>query len=292
MKPRTWMPTAADARPARVGARGTWGRALLVVLLCAAGLSQHVRAQAIRGTVYIAEEQRPVADVVIRITGEADFEVAATSRSDGSFLLLVPGAGRYFITAERIGLKTLDSTAIDVPARGAVEISVTMSAQAVELSGLVVVAQRRNLSQTELIAERVQSARALGLGRTMTREEIEERRAPHTAALINSAAPHVRIRRGPQDANTVFVRDCPLAVYVDGVLINRQPTNVNFIVNPQDLLAVEVYRGASQMRDYIDPRGCGTVLLWTKRGEDQSGSPITWLRIGVAAALLGILLLK
>lgn len=253
-------------------------------------------AQTIRGAVYQLEDRRPLENVLIRVTGDRDFEATVLSDSTGRFTVIVPGNGRYLVGAERLGLQPLTPVPVVVPPRAAVEVTLTMSSEVVQLEGLTVVATRRNLSMTATINERIRSARAQGLGHTMTLEEIEARGAPHTAALVTMAGPGVsineRMLRRP-DADVLLLRDCVPAVYVDGIQINHTPYNVNYLVSPDELIAVEVYRGASQMRDYFDSRGCGTILLWTRRGTEEPAGRVSWKRVGIAVMLVcGLLIFR
>jgi hypothetical protein len=51
--------------------------------------------------------------------------------------------------------------------------------------------------------------------------------------------------------------------------------------------------GAAQVPiGYQDPLGCGSILIWSRRGDAEEGRPHTLLRWAVAGALLaGILIL-
>lgn len=268
----------------------------MMVVLSGLAVPMAGDAQTIRGAVHQLEDRRPLGDVLIRVTGDRGFEVTTLSDSSGRFTVIVPGEGRYLVGAERTDLQPFASAMVKVPARGAVEITLTMSSEAVQLEGLMVVATRRDLSMTAMINERIRSTRALGRGHTLTLEEIEARGAPHTAALVRMAGPGVTIDEralNRPDADVLRLQNCVPAVYVDGVQINHTPYNVNYLVAPDELIAVEVYRGASQMRDYFDSNGCGTILLWTRRGTEEHAGRVSWKRVGIAVLLvIGLLILR
>jgi hypothetical protein len=86
---------------------------------------------------------------------------------------------------------------------------------------------------------------------------------------------------------------CAPAVFVDGMLMNRSgQAAVNDYVQPSMIEGIEVYRGASgSPPQYQDRGGCGTILIWTRRGE-SSGKPWSWWRAAIGGGLfLGVLLL-
>jgi hypothetical protein len=269
--------------------------AFLVILISAAGAAG-AHAQAIGGAVVSTGDGMPLAGVLVRVTGLADVEATAVTDSAGRFMLLLPREGVYHVTADRIGLRQLAPARVELRGRTAVEVTITMDPLAIELTRLIATARSRMPTQTELINERIRSARALGLGRTMTLEEVEARNAPDITALLSTAAPgleilHRDLRKPDEDVVMLRRGGCIPAIYIDGVRFNRRPRNVNYEVQPHELLGVEVYQGAGQMRDYFDPTGCGTILLWTKRGEEQGPSRVSWKRIGIAFGLVSLLLI-
>jgi len=68
--------------------------------------------------------------------------------------------------------------------------------------------------------------------------------------------------------STVYVtrggRKCQPAIYVDENKITSSPDNW---VNPQDIMAVEVYRGTAQIpAQWGGLETCGVILIWTSLG--------------------------
>ena len=55
-------------------------------------------------------------------------------------------------------------------------------------------------------------------------------------------------------------------IYLDGMVVaTSSPRELNTMVNPQHLLAIEVYRGPSELpSEYSGAEsGCGVILIWT-----------------------------
>lgn len=115
-----------------------------------------------------------------------------------------------------------------------------------------------------------------GMGHYITPEEIEERNAQHTTDYLRGV-PGVQVgayRFGRADVRITRARlDCTPVYYVDGVM-NRglHPDELN----RDDVLAIEVYRGASETPAQYSFTGaaCGTIMIWTREGRDRrQGGP-------------------
>lgn len=234
-----------------------------------------VFAQGVRGAVYQDQTGAALENVIVRLTDGGDFRAEVITDSAGAFTILAPKGGSYFLSAEGFGLHSLETQKVDVPARGLVEVVLRLNADAVRLPGILVVTRRIALSRRDIINERIRFARALGLGRTMTADEIQARNALDMQTLLRTASPHSGRR------------SCgPPRVFFDGV---PTPGEELVLLRPHQVIGLEIYRGASQMRDYVDPAGCGVILVWTNRGDEQPPGRISWIRIAIAAGLIAIL---
>jgi hypothetical protein len=67
-----------------------------------------------------------------------------------------------------------------------------------------------------------------------------------------------------QSGNTVTIRGCTPVVWVDGA--RMQDAQVDDVVEPQDVAAIEIYRSFSGLpSQYFDrTANCGTIIVWTK----------------------------
>ncbi len=110
-----------------------------------------------------------------------------------------------------------------------------------------------------------------GLGAFVTPEEIEERDPHHPSSLLRGIAGvqvgAYRFGRAPIRI-TRSRTDCEPVYYVDGVI--RQSFHLDDI-NRDDILALEVYRGASETPPRFRFQGgtCGTIVIWTREGRGR-----------------------
>jgi len=62
---------------------------------------------------------------------------------------------------------------------------------------------------------------------------------------------------------------------------------VNLLIEPRHIEAIELYTaGAQAPIGFHDPGGCGSILIWSRRGSPQDGTPNTWRRYLIAGALV------
>ncbi|MGH7460303.1 MAG: hypothetical protein ACREMA_04655 [Longimicrobiales bacterium] len=81
---------------------------------------------------------------------------------------------------------------------------------------------------------------------------------------------------------------CELAVYLDGLPMSYREADA--LVNPDDLEGVEIYRGIHEIPpEYHYREGCGVLLLWTRT--DARKSKLTWPKLALGAALVGVVLI-
>lgn len=115
-----------------------------------------------------------------------------------------------------------------------------------------------------------------GLGAFIPPEQIEEQDPQHPSALLRGIAGvrvgAYRFGRAPITISRSR-RDCEPVYYVDGTV------NQNFHIddmNRDDLLAVEVYRGPSEVPPRFAFQGgnCGAIVVWTREGRNRrTGGP-------------------
>ena len=73
-------------------------------------------------------------------------------------------------------------------------------------------------------------------------------------------------------------RNCPVLFYINGMPFQvTADLSINQYVAPEDVVAIEVYSGSSQIppefsANLLNAR-CGVIVIWTKVGEDTEGPP-------------------
>lgn len=150
-------------------------------------------------------------------------------------------------------------------------VTLMLSETVLRLEDITVeVKRRREIGKLSGFYDRMQ----YGHGHYITPEEIEQRQAQQTSDYLRGVpgvsvgayrfgGARVRITRSQS-------RDCPPNYYLDGVPAHN--LNIDEL-NRDDLLAIEVYRGASEVpaQFQLTSSGCGTILIWTRDGRDRTG---------------------
>jgi hypothetical protein len=253
-------------------------------------------AQAVAGHVLDAATDAPVADVTIRaIDGDGQERMRAVTDSAGNFMMRLR-AGRYRFEAEHIGYRPLSTPAVELRRRELVTIEIRVGVAPVEFEPLVVRSRQPNaLLGAEVFHRRMARQKAMGIGRFITREEIEEASVISVNDLL-ARQPSVRIvpirgRTGTVDAVMLdhAGRRCLPALYLDGVLLGwTSDTDLRDIYQPDMLEGVEIYRSEVETPPELRREGCGAVALWTR---GSRGNPFTLRQIGIAAGIVAAALL-
>lgn len=153
---------------------------------------------------------------------------------------------------------------------GMAPFSVLLKAQPLRVDGVQVTAQRRDPYLD--ITGFYQRERA-EIGSFITPEQIEKRKPGRISDLFHGVSgirivcgqtPVGECRVATRRMNSVTTAVCFPAIYLDDVALERG--RVDGLVQPQDLLAVEVYAGAARVpaRYGGANSACGVVLLWTR----------------------------
>jgi hypothetical protein len=208
------------------------------------------------------EDGVPISGARVRLFGS---DVTAETNNEGAFELLgVPGGTQTLMT-RAIGFLP-DERAIDLTDR---HIAIIV--------GLLSV--RRFLDTVHVRADRSTFMTAVGfderkrggVGHFFTPRDVERlhpqeltdllRHAP-SIELSNDNTHTVKIRmRGDQGA-------CTPAIFLDGKqLVYFDLTDLNSLVQPEELGGMEVYSAAMTPAQFRTKLGCGTILVWTKPAE-------------------------
>jgi hypothetical protein len=275
--------------------RAPLAQALAVV---AAFLPLAAAAQSIQGTVVDELEESPLQGVrLVLLDARGTVAAETISDEDGAFLLEPPRSGEWVIAADLIGYGDLVSEPVEVGTVEQVSVKIRMAVEAVALEPLVVIGRVR-YANGDLAAfyDRMERGRRSGLGRFVSRQDIEDRRPLHPTDLVRGHASirTVRTRYGRGDALRM-AGGCTPAIFIDGSHINRfnPDDSLDDYVAVHSIEGIEIYRGSSsQVGRFHDPRGCGLILVWTRRGvAEGEGGPFSWKRLAAGLALIGALFL-
>ena len=257
-------------------------------------------AQSLSGRVLNDASGNPLEGVHVVLTDTVGRNFGETFTNEmGAFRLVVPRAGSWVVAADLIGYGSIESDPVEVGADERVVLEVRMAVEAVAMEPVVVTSRVSHMNaDIQAFYDRVERGRMFGLGRFVTREDIE-REVPSEPSDLLRTMPGVRIvRRGTpygSGSGIQMASGCIPAIYVDGTQINRfrASDDLDDFVAASAIEGIEVYRGAGQqVGRFFDERGCGLILVWTRRGTTE-GSPFTWTRFVIGTSLLlGILFLR
>ena len=167
------------------------------------------------------------------------------------------------VTVERIGY-ALRTEPVTLHPDRTTAVEVDMTVEAVALRPIKVEVRSRFLESHGFYRRLDQGV----VMRLLTRQTIEERASPRISDAF-AHLPGLRIQRPSTYRAHLQVRDCVLAVFVDGVEWNADiEGTVNIDHIPPDWVEVaEVYWGGRTPPEYRGRYngGCGSALIWTKQ---------------------------
>jgi hypothetical protein len=239
--------------------RSRSSRFCLAWLLAAAPAAAQVDRDSSRlsGTVRNSFNGAPVSGVMVAIPALRVFQVTDSS---GTFVLmgLAPGRQRVRVTYGEQPSTELD---VDLPAGKSATLTVLVQVGAVQMQPVVVSGER---ADRRLDLAGFYERRRLINARFFTQEQIEERRPMALTHLLGGTGLFVNCtRRGCRVVQRVAGRLCQVPIYVDGMWVPDYDLDW---VPPQDVAAIEVYRGSATTPSQfaIHSTGCGAVIIWTK----------------------------
>jgi TonB-linked SusC/RagA family outer membrane protein len=236
------------------------------------------RAAVITGKVIDRENNTPIADVQVTVTGLA--RIGAVTDDKGVFTIRGVPAGTYTLRATRLGYAPLEQSVV-VPADGSVTVNFAMTHAVARLEEVVTTAtgemSRRevgNVIATVRADSIVQSAPITNVG------ELLQARTSGVQVIqtygVLGASPNIRIR----GIGSLSGSNEPLVV-VDGVRFSNEsepgnPTqgtvrqNRLSTIDPEEIESVDVIKGPSAAALYGTAAANGVVIIKTKHGRAGS----------------------
>lgn len=268
-------------------------RRLMVVLAFAALLPCDARAQIVRGVVLVDGGDAAIETALIRlIDARGQARDSAVTDSLGRFVLSTGREGRFVLHAQHLAFTAM-ARPIELVLGYEVTVELRMAPNAIALEPLIVTGRREVPLQYVGFYRRSRS----GMGRFLTREDIE-RRQPNRTIDLFQVMPRVSITNagaygyaGPQmvTMRTTGGSQCAPAVFVDG-MPSLSSADLDTLL-PQDIDGIEVYTSpAMTPAEYQRNTNCGAILFWLRK--DVEGRAFTWTRLFVGlGAFLGLVLL-
>lgn len=253
-----------------------WLPVIVTVLLWPLAAS----AQELRGRVIFTETEEPASLASVRLI-DADVNVVAMTLADlnGRFSLTIPESGSYSIHVEHISAFAAVDGPVELDVSTVTEVEFRLVARAIELEGIEITGERRLLGLNRTgFYDRERSSP----GFFLTPDELQDR-PPIRVRDIFRTLPGVRFI----ESNTAGGISYPIMlstlrnsfrggvcfprVYVDGFIMELGGRGVppaqsfDDMVNPEELIGVEVYRSAAELPSQFGGlNSCGVILLWTR----------------------------
>jgi hypothetical protein len=232
------------------------------------GPSQLTVAQTVRGSLRDSETRAPVINGTVALRNEMGTVVARTATDErGAYEMTARVSGTYSLFAVGLGYRSTPTGSFQLLEGDSVTIDITLSPEPLELDPLSVAAKRQRTA-AKLTRNGFYERQRQGFGSFLTPQQIRRWPAINVADILEHA-PFVHVERMGVSGTNVTVRkygNCRPTIYVDG---NRlQPGwDVESAVSPETIVAVEVFRGASEIPlEFAQFEPCGVLLIWTDIG--------------------------
>jgi hypothetical protein len=198
----------------------------------------------------------------------------------GRFRFERKDSGWYRLEATAVGYERAISAPLWMTQdRDSAVVEVRLSPHVVLMAPVEVVAMSG--ARTSPVLENMQFRRSHGFGYQITREAIEQRHPAQVSDML-AELPGVYAERRGTGASGRTIRmgralpgvgggECPVQIFLDGRLTTRGgpggDVQVDDLVNPLDVEAIEVFRGLGSVPpEFLTPNArCGVIAIWTKR---------------------------
>jgi hypothetical protein len=212
---------------------------------------------------------KPVSDARVEIPASA---VSGTTRDDGSFRLVGVQIGTQMIVARSMSYATA-AEAVNVTSREPVDVTLQLAARVATLDTVLVTARRNVYLDRSGFSAR----KRMGAGYFFTRDDID-RRKPFAITDMMKNLPSITVlhQRGGttvtgRRVTGFYSQNGCTRVYVDGFeWRDLQPGDFDMIVNPDDVVGLEVYQAGNVPARFRSIQDCLTIVVWTQfRGKTK-----------------------
>jgi TonB family protein len=259
---------------------------LAALLAPVVGAAQTAR-YAVSGSVRGADDARLVG-AIVELRADQGAPKRASTDADGAFRFADLAPGQVELRIRRVGFKP-ETLQVEVPQvdGGAVIVPLERVAQA--LAGVVVRAQSRTVASITPFSA-FERRRTAGLGRFVTRADIDKRRPQRTSDLFRSVPGVVMVQGDagtlvPQFRNSMTAGSvsrgspgqstCAPFYWMDGTPLGALALDLDAIP-PGAIEGIEVYSGIATvpaaLRGGVSNAVCGVIAVWTRRGGPRTGA--------------------
>ncbi len=241
---------------------------------------QAVGDGALKGRV-LAQDATPLAQARIQIVGAA---ALVLSGSDGRFSLSAVPAGDQVLEVRLLGYAA-SAQRVRIVSGQTLDVQVTLALAPLPLKAVEVKADA--VLRPALLG--FEHRRARGSGHYFNQAEIARIQARVFTDVLRRV-PGVQIQpsqgsfggnemvRMSRTTGVTGLRPCPVLFFINGMPFQiTGDMSINQYIAPEDVVAIEVYSGASQIppefqANLMNAR-CGVVVIWTRIGTDDEEPP-------------------
>jgi outer membrane receptor for Fe3+-dicitrate len=226
--------------------------------------------------VVTAPNAAPLAQARVSIS---DTPLAAVTDSTGGFRVARIPPGMRTLEIKRLGYLPL-ALPVEVLAGEILHLQLALSPETVVLTSVHV-----DASAADPALRGFNARRARGTGTYFNREELD-RMQPRVFTDILRRVAGVQIQAGIErygsgstvqmgrNSGGLGARVCPVEFFVNGTPFpSARDGNINHFIAPEDVVAVEVYAGTSQVPQEFSSgmynTRCGIVIVWTRSGPEK-----------------------
>lgn len=188
--------------------------------------------------------------------------VEATANASGQYQFVTLPEGTYTVEVRAVGFQPHRAPADLVATRDNV-LDLTLTPLVTTVDTLRVRANRA------VPLQEFERRRKLGFGHFLDEEQIKKK-GPMYMGDIFRGLPGVVTMPGQFGRDRVLVRgtgitgDCAPAIFLNGLYVNIEDGDLDNIINPKDVRAIELYsRVASIPLQFQTRNGCGSAVIWT-----------------------------
>jgi hypothetical protein len=190
------------------------------------------------------------------------------TRGAGAYFIDSIPAGPHLLGFRRLGVSPL-TIPIDVKPNEVTTVDAQMAVRPGTLPVVVVQSSRGEFyAMPRDLAQRIRT----GQGHYMDYDEIERRHAIRTSDLFSGIAGIEVLGNGKifntRGVSSINATTCNggLSMYLDGSLLTVAETmaTVLDLVQPSEILAIEVYKSAAEVPATLPQSPCGSIFIWTK----------------------------
>lgn len=195
----------------------------------------------------------------------------ATSNAAGQYAIGSLPEGSYTLEVRAVGFQPF-RVPVDLRPQTEQVTDITLAPLVATVDTMRVRADRMTVPLEEF-----NRRRRLGFGHFLDEDYITKR-DPTFVADIFRGTPGIVTMPGQFGRDRVLLRgtgmtgDCAPAVFVNGMFVNIEDGDLDVIINPKDIRAVEIYARTSSIPIQFEMRnGCGSVVIWTGARTGEAG---------------------